>query len=540
MCEYITSDLPHQPSALSKGVSSYLFRAKSHAPEGQGSLISEWSDWSPELSLVYDTKSQSAICEILDTESGEIQSLTVKKNGKKSAKKTGLESRDERFKLQSVSRGVLGREWRVSKCNRCMIHLELDGGKNIPRGYAGILKGDKGGAFFGGLVQCGSVWTCPVCGAKIAERRAGELREAMGIANRRGLHVSLVTMTVRHGIGDHISDLMPRLAKSQTSFWGRRKVKDTFSNFGLVGRVRSLEVTYGSSGWHPHTHILVFSEKKIPKSVKRTLANEWQKSCVSAGLPKPTIENGFDIRNGEAAGEYVCKFADDSKLPVKTKTGDVVTWDSADEMTKSQSKKGRQGNITPFDMLRLIDDKETSDSQKKFYRARFEEYAVAFKGRRQLVWSRGLRDEFEMGKEKSDEELVLEMDQESNLMALLDKNEMKALNKYELRSTALALVENGGRPALIRMLHPIAGTDMTLSQYEQYFESRMLRPEMGVNFVTCGCGESFSMSGDSAYCPSCASKVSARKSEREFDAPNVERNQCDDLYYQNWLKKHVK
>ncbi len=87
MCEYITSDLPHQPSALSKGVSSYLFRAKSHAPEGQGSLISEWSDWSPESSLVYDTKSQSAICEILDTESGEIQSLTVKKNGKKVAKK---------------------------------------------------------------------------------------------------------------------------------------------------------------------------------------------------------------------------------------------------------------------------------------------------------------------------------------------------------------------------------------------------------------------------------------------------------------------
>nr|WP_045625976.1 protein rep [Vibrio parahaemolyticus] len=149
-----------------------------------------------------------------------------------------------RFKVQSLHDSPRTRWW-----------------KNIPRGYAGILKGDKGGAFFGGLVQCGSVWTCPVCGAKIAERRAGELREAMGIANRRGLHVSLVTMTVRHGIGDHISDLMPRLAKSQTSFWGRRKVKDTFSNFGLVGRVRSLEVTYGSSGWHPHTHILVFSEK---------------------------------------------------------------------------------------------------------------------------------------------------------------------------------------------------------------------------------------------------------------------------------------
>lgn len=508
MCEYITSDLPLQASSPHKGISSYLYRAKNCAHDGQGSLISEWSPWSQKSSLVYDTKSQSKIVEILNQESGEIQTLNIKKTGKKNTKKTGLESRDERFRLQSVSRGVLGREWRVSKCNRCMIHLDLDGGKKIPRGYAGILKGEKGGAFFGGLVQCGSVWTCPVCGAKIAERRAGELRDAMAIANRRGLHTSLVTMTVRHGIGDHISDLMPRLAKAQTSFWGRRKVKDTFANFGLVGRVRSLEVTYGSSGWHPHTHILAFSEKKIPKSVKRTLALEWQKSCVSAGLPKPTVENGFDIRNGEAAGEYVCKFADDSKLPVKTKSGDVVTWDSADEMTKSQSKKGRQGNITPFDMLRLIEDKETSESQKKFYRARFEEYAVAFKGRRQLVWSRGLRDEFEMGKEKSDEELVLEMDKESNIMALLDKNEMQALNHHELRSTALALVENGGRSALVRMLHPLVASDMTLEQYERFFESRMLRPELGVNFVNCGCGEVFSISGHVGLCPRCASRIS--------------------------------
>ena len=506
MCEYITSDLPHQVSSLSKAISPYLYRAKNNASSGQDSLISEWTEWSQESSLVYDTKSQSKTVEVLNQESGEIQELSFDNKGKKKTKKSGVESRDERFKLQSVSRGVLGREWRVSKCNRCMIHLDLDGGKKIPRGYAGILKGQNGGAFFGGLVQCGSVWTCPVCGAKIAERRADELRVAMGEAKKRGLHVSLVTMTVRHGVGDHISDLMPKLAKSQTSFWGRRKVKNTFANFGFVGRVRSLEVTYGSSGWHPHVHILVFSEKKIPKAVKRNLALEWQKSCVSAGLPKPTLENGFDVRNGEAAGEYICKFADDSKLPVKTGTGDTVTWDSADEMTKSQSKKGRQGNITPFDMLRLIDESETSDSQRNFYRARFEEYAVAFKGRRQLVWSRGLRDEFDMGKEKTDEELVLEMKEESNVMALLDKNEMSALSRKELRSTALALVENGGRDALARLLHPIAGADMTLTEYLRFFNSRMQRSEFGFHHVTCGCGETFSFSGESGHCPNCATK----------------------------------
>ncbi|MCX8794015.1 protein rep [Vibrio parahaemolyticus] len=539
MCEYITSDLQYQASSPSQGASSYLFRAKSHAPEGQGSLLPEWSQWSRESSLVYDTKSQAAEFEILDTESGEIQTLTVKNKGKKTTKKTGLESRDERFKLQSLSRGVLGRDWRVSKCNRCMIHLDLDGGKKIPRGYAGILKGEKGGAFFGGLVQCGSVWTCPVCGAKIAERRADELRTAMTEAKKRGLHVALLTATVRHGVGDEIGDLLPKLAKAQTSFWGRRKVKDTISAFGNVGRIRSLEVTYGSSGWHPHVHILVFSEQRIPKSVKRDLALQWQKSCVSAGLPKPTLENGFDVRNGDAAGEYVCKFADDSKLPTKTKNGDVVTWDSADEMTKSHAKKGRQGNITPFDMLRLIGDRETSDSQKKFYRARFDEYAKAFKGRRQLVWSRGLRDEFDMGKELTDEELVLEQKEESNLIALLDRKEMAVLNKFELRSTALAIIENGGRDALATMLHPFAGSDMTLNQYRDFLSSRMLRKDFGHHHVTCGCGESFSFSGEEALCPSCATRVKANDEVEVSEEITLPGDRDENINYQHWLKKNA-
>ncbi len=109
MCEYIASDRPVQGQTVPLSGSGLLFRAKSLSLEGQGSLLSEWSEWRREPALVYDTKSQAAEFEILDTESGEIQALTVKNKGKKTTKKTGVESRDERFKLQSLSRGVLGR-----------------------------------------------------------------------------------------------------------------------------------------------------------------------------------------------------------------------------------------------------------------------------------------------------------------------------------------------------------------------------------------------------------------------------------------------
>lgn len=508
MREYITSDLPHQASSLAQAVSPYLYRTKSNALEGQGSLISEWSEWSRGSALVLDAKSQAAAAEILNVETGEIQSLRVKSSGKKSPKKTGVESRDERYRLQSVSRDVLGYDWRVSKCCRCMYHLNLEGGKNLPKGYAAIMKGEQGGAFFGGLVQCGSVWTCPVCGAKIAERRASEMRDAMAEANKRGLNASLLTLTVKHGAGDRIDDLLPRLAKAQTSFWGRRFVKDTFETFGLFGRIRALEVTYGSSGWHPHIHILLFTDKKLPKAASRALAVQWQKSCLSAGLPKPTIENGLDIRNGEAAGEYICKFGDDSKLK-ETKSGDAVTWDAADEMTKSQAKKGRQGNITPFDMLRIIQTPGTSEDQRKFYRARFEEYAKAFKGRRQLVWSRGLRDALGMGVELTDEQLVQEMKEDSSVIALVDREEMAALNKSELRATVLAVAESGGVDAVARMLYPLVNVrGMVFDDYRDFVARRSHRPELGVNSVVCpDCGHVHSFAGDSTLCPSCSKRI---------------------------------
>lgn len=488
------------------GLIGAVFRARNTKQDGQGELLSGWSGWSRDSALVYDTKSQAKEVEKLDLETGEIQGFKVDYKGVKKSSRDSKEARDDRFSLQTTSRSVLGRDWRVSKCNRCMYHMDLPGGKKLPKNYAGVMRGEQGGAFFGGLVQCGSVWTCPVCGSKIAERRAKDMREAMVNAKSRGLYVSLVTQTVKHGVGDDISELLPKLAKAQTSFWGRRAVKDLFEQYGTVGRVRSLETTYGSAGWHPHVHLLIFSESPLPKKAQDVLARQWQRSCLSAGLPKPTIKNGLDIRNGEAAGEYVCKFADDSKL-VKTAKGEDVTWDAADEMTKANAKKGRQGNITPFDMLRIIRDPETTENQKKFYRARFEEYARAFKGRRQLVWSRGLRDELGLGQDKTDEEIVNEMNNESNVIALLNSEEMSAVSRKELRSTVLSLSESGGITAIATLLHSLVDTKSSITDYIAHMSARLLRPEFGVKSVNCNsCGTHHVSRLESPVCPLCGHK----------------------------------
>ena len=72
--------------------------------------------------------------------------------------------RVERFALQSVARDILP-DSRTAKCLRIRAHdkdVQVWKSKNHKT------------ASYGGLQTCGSVWTCPVCGAKVVERRRGD------------------------------------------------------------------------------------------------------------------------------------------------------------------------------------------------------------------------------------------------------------------------------------------------------------------------------------------------------------------------------
>ena len=80
-----------------------------------------------------------------------------------------MESRVQRFALQSMARAILP-ESRTAKCLRIRA---FDSDVQVWKSR------EHGTASYGGLQTCGSVWTCPVCAAKIAERRRVELLDAM-------------------------------------------------------------------------------------------------------------------------------------------------------------------------------------------------------------------------------------------------------------------------------------------------------------------------------------------------------------------------
>lgn len=415
-----------------------MSNSSNREPLSQGFKDSGGSPW-----YIREVTGRSAL---IDAETGEIDVLDASQKVK--------DARRERYDLLDTASKVLhafhGKlppknihghniSHRTCKCNRVPISPT-----------AQILKSEeRRKAFFSGVVQCASVWTCPVCAAKINERKANEMRVAFNQAPELNLKPHLVTFTAPHTAGDTIGELSKKMRDSLSQFWAERQIKKWKKTRGVAGNIRSLEVRYGENGWHPHFHLIVFSEGDLLGD-KELLLEKWQAVCLRNGLDKPN-DYGLDIQNGSKAGEYICKFGSDGEFLEKA-DGQKVSWDAADEMTKGNSKKGKSGSLSPWDILRLISSSDSEEEIKKHH-GLFLHYARAMKGVSQLKWSRGLRKVFDMEAEKSDEEVLSEQEDSAKLLCHLTRLEWRYLIQNKARANILELAENGGSEAVARYLY---------------------------------------------------------------------------------------
>ena len=344
-----------------------------------------------------------------------------------------MESRVQRFALQSMARAILP-ESRTAKCLRIRA---FDSDVQVWKSR------EHGTASYGGLQTCGSVWACPVCSAKIAERRRVELLDAMEMHKAQGGTVSLLTLTTPHQRGDNLVELLAQQGKALQSFLRDFTVKAVFAEMGHLGQVRALEVTHGrksvkNNGWHPHFHILQFHQVKGSEADRKDwtarLYLRWVAYCEKAGLGIPSYAHGIKLDDGMKAAQYVTK------------------WGLEDEMTKGHTKKGKAGGESPFDLLRAV----LADRTDRQAAALFKEFAQGFKGKQQLSWSRGLKARF-MVDEKTDEELSQEKDDRATLLGLLTVDQWRDVLKVDGRGVLLDIAAKGGWPNVQKYLHFIEG-----------------------------------------------------------------------------------
>lgn len=349
------------------------------------------------------------------------------------------ELRADRYRIQSIARMLYGREGRraglehpfnfhrTAKCTHTRFHKTV-----------GIhLSKEHKKAFYAGLVICGNVWTCPVCTAKVQERRRIEIAAGMNKAYGAGMKCIMVTLTFPHMAFDTLPDLLSKQAVALGKLRAGNPWKKIKDKAGYHGLIRSLELTHGDHGWHPHTHEIWMVDKDCDAEwLKGKIIDRWESACTRAGLLKPSKVEAFrlhavDVKDNASCSEYLAKM-DDSKH-----------WGADREIAKASTKESKGDH--PFGLLHKFDQGDEKAG------ALWLEYTTAIRGRAQLYWSRGLKAWAEL-QEKTDEELAAEQTDEADELAELTPGEWSIVLQFGARSTMLDLAETEGRLGIQRWL----------------------------------------------------------------------------------------
>jgi hypothetical protein len=164
-------------------------------------------------------------------------------------------------------------------------------------------------AHYGGLMVCGSVWMCPLCAAKISERRRLELEQAIACCIANGGAVYLATYTIAHKRYDTLEELLEAFLAARKRARQGRAAQRLRETFGIIGTVSVREVTWSEqNGWHPHCHELVFFSGEVDADAyAQAVSAQWQRSAEHEGLNMN--EHGFQLaRTYGAVADYVAKF----------------------------------------------------------------------------------------------------------------------------------------------------------------------------------------------------------------------------------------
>lgn len=305
----------------------------------------------------------------------------------------------------------------------------------------------------GNLQTCASVWACPVCSAKITERRRVEVRSALDEARARSLSIVLITRTVSHYGFETMAQVLALLKKAMKRLNNGKAAQRRRERWGIVGTIRSLEVTFGANGWHPHYHeLLILRPGYDLAALRAKYADEWSAAVQFAGGRKLSDRHGLDAVDCNARiADYVAKW------------GKEPDWQEDRELTKSPSKLGKNAGRTP---LQLLND---FVFESDFVAGRvWKEYALAMHGSHQLQWSRGLKALLGIV-QKTDEEVEQEITARGADLAEIPLEEWRLICKTEQRARAVELAAAGDVVAIHDWLNvQTAGRDLSKEERREH------------------------------------------------------------------------
>lgn len=279
------------------------------------------------------------------------------------------------------------------------------------------LNARDGMAWFGGLCHCGSFFTCPYCGWRLALYRCNEIREGIHRWKQQNFHndVYHLVFTFEHSHNESISELIVKMKDSNQDFFRDGEVREYLDDVGCVGKVTSFEVKYGSNSAHPHYHIALFATDAISiDEANDYLGDKWLQKLVKNG--RNAIKNiGCKVEKASKLHNYLTKMSSEMALGNITKV---------------------KGGYTPMQLLWRYHDGDKRAGEV------FCAMADCMKGKSCIKWSRGLRSYLGMA-EKTDKQVIDDMvDFRDMLLVLDDKRDIRQFS-HEERRLVLDCVRKG-------------------------------------------------------------------------------------------------
>jgi len=304
------------------------------------------------------------------------------------------ERRRQRLRLQSFL-------WDYSSLER----LRSCGRRRIGGGSQVELRVREGVAHFAGLQTCGSIHSCPVCSAKVRQRRAEEADQAARWwLERYGQgSVLLLTLTIPHYAGDPLPELLELVRGAFGALVsGRRWLADK-ARFGLRHFIRAHDATVGPNGWHPHLHVILFGDRVLSleelAELEERLYSRWAGAVVARGHRAPSREHGLQLEQARTRADvasYVCQVVvgseEERDRPI------------ALELARADLKLSRHpGHRTVWQVL--DDAEQTGDCAALEL---WHEWERASSGMQAIRWSQGLRLLVGLDREATNEEIAAE------------------------------------------------------------------------------------------------------------------------------------
>lgn len=257
---------------------------------------------------------------------------------------------------------------------------------------------DRQTAHYLHLQRCKSP-SCPWCAPAWAEDRRREISAGLKTVQENGHSVAFLTLTISHSRKDALKNLLKKFRKVIGRLLSGKAGKKLKIEYGIYGDIQALETPYGVNGWHLHLHILLISGFALSPgqvaNLENVLKTQYLKLLAKYGL-SADWEHGLTLKIGDSAiAEYMAKFGKDPKKAV---------WGVEHEITKNHAKRGKNGSLSPFQLLRAarggieelrqlegITGIHDLNRLKTLAGELYIEFFDAFKGRTRAKWSNGLK-----------------------------------------------------------------------------------------------------------------------------------------------------